>query len=315
MNSIYHKNRTWLRCTSSILFLCSAVSVVGGAEPPPSFTNDLGWTWHCKPFAFFPLQDRSPAQLSDWDIMYWYPVSSHELLLNWACQSCTSPEVLLWRPITFNASGERFEFAGKSFAGTRSNLEFRVYLLDTKTVPVDEMKFIGIEKLTEEGYRNIRVPAASRQLEAAGVRPLPVPRIGERYDFEVTASDGKKIRAADLRGQVVLLDFWATTCPPCLAKMPHLKEIYSKWHRDGFEIIGLNLDSTLAAARQGIVKQSLPWINVPGPEDKSHRELWGEAAGVFYIPRLLLIDRDGTLRADVPADKLEGKIEKLVRKR
>lgn len=315
MKSLFHKNRNWLLHASSILLLCLIVRIVEGAQQPPIFTNDLGWTWHHAPFPLRPLRDGSPAQLSPYEIMHWYPVSPHELLLTWACQSCTLPEVIFWQPLALSASGERFEFAFKSSASTSSNLEFRVYLLDTQRLPLDELKFIGIEKLTEEGYRNIRVPAASQKLKAAGVAPLPVPRLGERYEFEVTANEGKKVRTGDLRGKVVLLDFWSTTCPTCLAKMPHLKELYRKWHKDGFEIIGLNLDSTLTAARRGIAKHSLPWINVPGPENNSHRELWGEAAGIIYIPRLLLIDRDGILRADVPADKLDDEINKLIRKR
>jgi len=74
------------------------------------------------------------------------------------------------------------------------------------------------------------------------------------------------------------------------------------------------LDHTLAAAKGAIAKQALAWPNVPGPEDNTHRELWGEAAGTFSIPRLLLIDRNGILRADALPDKLDREIEKLMGK-
>lgn len=312
MSSICHDKRIWPGLAISVLLL-SSPAIVSGAEQAPNFTNDLGWTWHFKPF---PLHFRgSPTALSDWELAHLYPLSSHELLLTWACQDRSFPPVLLWRPIAFNASGERFEFAVQSAAGTSTNLELylRVYLLNLTNAPIDQLKFFGIEQLTEEGYRNARVPAASQKLKAAGVAALPLPRLGEPYDFEVTVSDGKKIRAADLRGKVVLLDFWATWCPPCMAKMPHLKEIYRRLHEDGFEIIGLNQDHTLAAATRAIANQALPWPNVPGPEDKSHRELWGEATGTFYIPRLLLIDRNGVLKADTSPDKLDTEIEKLMR--
>ena len=290
--------------------LCSAVSIVPGAEQTPIFTNDLGCTWHRKPFPLY--APASVTALSASEVIHWYPVGAHELLLAWASQTRSAPDVLLWTPVAFNASGERFKFAFKHFNGT-SNLDLRVYLLDLKTLPADQIRFIGIEKLTEEGFRNARVPAAYQKLKAAGIEALPVPRIGEHYEFEVTASDGKKIRSRELRGKVVLLDFWATTCPPCMAKMPHLKEIYRKRHKDGFEIIGLNLDSTLAAAKHAIAKQALPWPNVPGPEDKS-RDLWAEATGTFAIPRLLLIDRNGILRAEALPDKLDTEIEELTGK-
>jgi peroxiredoxin len=292
--------------------LCFSIGVVvQSAERAPSFTNDLGWTWQLKPW---PLHaPASGMQDGAGGVMHWYPVGAHELLLGWAAPS-PLPEALRWRPIGFSTSGERFEFAFKHSNGI-SNIDLRVYLLDLKTLPADQIKFIGIEKLTEDGFRNVRVPAAYRKLKAAGVEVLPVPRLGERYDFELTASDGKKIRAADLRGKVVLLDFWATTCPPCMAKMPHLKELYRKRHKDGFEIIGLNLDSTVAAAKRAIGKQALPWPNVAGPEDKSYRDLWAEATGTSAIPRLLLLDRNGILRADTLPDQLEAEVEKLMSKR
>src|SRR2546426_5843121 len=111
------------------------------------------------------------------------------LLLTWACQDCSLPEVLRWRPIAFTASGERFEFGFQSSAGF-SNLVLLVYLLDLRTLSPDQLKYIGIEKLTEEGFRNVRVPAAYQKLKAAGIEVLPVPRMGEPYNFEVTPSDG-----------------------------------------------------------------------------------------------------------------------------
>jgi peroxiredoxin len=250
--------------------------------------------------------------LSATEIIHWYPVGTHELLLGWAYHKGAMPEGIRWRPLGFSATGERFELNFKHAYGTSSNLQLAVYLLDLKTLPADHIKFIGIEMLTEDGFRKARVPAAYQQLKAAGVEALPTPRIGEAYEFEVTASDGRKMRSHDLLGKVVLLDFWATTCPPCMAKMPHMKELYRKRQKEGLEVIGLNLDSTLPAAKRAIARQALPWPNVAGPEDKSHRDLWTEATATFAIPRLLLIDRSGILRADVLPDPLDREIEKLM---
>lgn len=312
MNSI-RQVKNWSRLVVSLLSLCLPFSVDAGAERAPNFTNDFGWSWQAKPWPLHAPASATALGKTE-GVVHWYPVSAHELLLAWASQTGLLPKALLWRPIGFTDSGERFEFGFKHSYST-SNIDLRVYLLEPKTLPVAQIKFIGIEKLTEDGFRNVRAPAAYRKLKAAGVEALPMPRLGERYDFEVTASDGKKIRAADLRGKVVLLDFWATTCPPCMAKMPHLKELYRKRHKDGFEIIGLNLDSTVAAAKRAIGKQALPWPNVAGPEDKSHRDLWAEATGTFAIPRLLLLDRNGILRGDTLPDQLEAEVEKLMSRR
>ncbi len=300
--------RSWPQLAISVLLLCSTAHIIAAAEQTPAFTNDLGWTWHYGPA---PMMGEGGPSANPELVLQWYRSNTNELFLAWTCQPHSFTSILRWRPIAIGPSGERFEFRFRSSGGT-SNLNLATYLLDLKTLPLDQLKYIGIEKLTEEGFRNARVPAAYRQLKAAGIEVLPVPRMNEPYNFEVTPSDGKKVRSGDFRGKVVLLDFWATTCPACMAKMPHLKEIYRKQHKDGFEIIGLNLDLTLAAAKRAIAKQALPWPNVPGPEDKNHRDLWAEATGTFAIPRLLLIDRNGILRADILPDRLEAEIEKLM---
>jgi thiol-disulfide isomerase/thioredoxin len=155
-------------------------------------------------------------------------------------------------------------------------------------------------------------PAALRQLKAAGVDALPFPIIGERYEFELTAIDGKRIDSKALRGKVVLLDFWARWCGPCMVKMPKLKETYQRLHGRGFEIVGLNHDYTIAQARRVIADQKLPWPNVVAPLDKDHRRAWLEATGTGPIPRLLLLDREGILRADVSPYNLEAEIEKMM---
>lgn len=55
-----------------------------------------------------------------------------------------------------------------------------------------------------------------------------------------TAADGKQMRLADLQGNVVILDFWATYCPPCVKEIPHLNAIHAKFGKDGVKVVGLN---------------------------------------------------------------------------
>src|SRR5689334_1790817 len=72
-------------------------------------------------------------------------------------------------------------------------------------------------------------------------KPSP-PTVNTQLELRVTAVDGSEIDLSKLRGKVVLLDFWATRCPPCVEEMPKVLATYNKFHRQGFEIIGISTD-------------------------------------------------------------------------
>ena len=154
---------------------------------------------------------------------------------------------------------------------------------------------------------------AIQRAKVAGVAVLPLPRVGEAFDFALTIVDGKKISAVELRGKVVLIDCWATWCAPCMAKMPKLKELYEKWHQAGLEIVGVNFDKDAEKAREAAGANELPWPTVHVPADEKVRDLWFEASGIRTLPRLLLIDREGVLHADCQPYQLEQAIEKLMK--
>ena len=105
--------------------------------------------------------------------------------------------------------------------------------------------------------------------------------------------DGKPVSLADYRGKLVLLDFWATWCGPCITELPNIKEVYEKYHDKGFEIIGISLDTDEAALRTFIKENRLPWRQV---FDGAGRETpLAQQYGVRGIPAQFLIDREGTV--------------------
>src|SRR5277367_1881964 len=78
-------------------------------------------------------------------------------------------------------------------------------------------------------------------------------------DLTFTALDGSTVDLADLRGKVVLMDFWATWCPPCREEVPNVVNVYNKYHSRGFEIVGISLDQDRNALSEFIANNGMPW--------------------------------------------------------
>lgn len=134
---------------------------------------------------------------------------------------------------------------------------------------------------------------------------------GAPLELKFTALDRREVDLAKLRGQVVLLDFWATWCSPCLAELPHVKQAYDKLHPRGFEIIGISLDENQDKLEALLKKKGMTW-----PQHFDGKGWNGELAkrfGVTGIPTMVLLDKKGFVRDfNASGDQLEGKIEKLL---
>jgi thiol-disulfide isomerase/thioredoxin len=135
-------------------------------------------------------------------------------------------------------------------------------------------------------------------------------RIGKPVDIAFTALDGRKIDVAQLKGKVVLIDYWATWCGPCIAGLPELKDSYTKWHPKGFEIVGISLDSDEEALKTMVKEREMPWPQFFDKENENNR--YAEKYGITGIPTLWLIDKQGKLRFSNARNDLEGKIAKLM---
>ena len=103
--------------------------------------------------------------------------------------------------------------------------------------------------------------------------------------------DDKPISLADYRGKVVLLDFWAVWCGPCLGEIPRIKAVYEKYHDKGFEVIGVSLDEDKAVLREFIKEKEIPWRQIL--DGDGFGGAFAKRYGVRGIPAPFLIDRDG----------------------
>lgn len=129
-----------------------------------------------------------------------------------------------------------------------------------------------------------------------GVRP-GVPSAGKESmsgrwqapNFELTDMKGNPLSLSALRGKVVLLDFWATWCPPCVAEIPHFKELHTQYKGRGFEIVGLSLDEGgEEAVRSFAEKHQLQYPIAP-----AKHQIAQAYGGIQGIPTTFLIDKKG----------------------
>ncbi|HEX7708682.1 MAG TPA: redoxin family protein [Thermoanaerobaculia bacterium] len=118
--------------------------------------------------------------------------------------------------------------------------------------------------------------------------------------FRLKAFDGTSVSLADFRGQVVLLDFWATFCPPCIAALPELQALHAKNAMRGFSVVGVTVDD-----RAAMVRKATSQAKVSYPILQSTPEVWN-AYSVTALPAMVLVGRDGRIirRYGGEADKV-----------
>jgi len=173
----------------------------------------------------------------------------------------------------------------------------------------DEQTRLAKELIAMDG-----APAAVKTLAQhvlAGTKPF---QIGKPVDIRFTALDGREVDVVKLKGKVVLVDFWATDCGPCVAEMPELKAAYEKLHSKGFEIVGISLDDRESALRRFIRDKGLAWPQYF--DGKGWENRFALQYGIFSIPTMWLVDRQGNLHTtSVQSDRLVHQVEALLQKR
>ncbi|MFO1447430.1 MAG: TlpA disulfide reductase family protein [Opitutaceae bacterium] len=203
----------------------------------------------------------------------------------------------------------------------------------------------GVRVYAESSYLNglLRRDATAAEAYAKTISTDPNPNVAKvglqkmaaidlrkhPIDLKRTAFDGREVDFKALRGKVVLVDFWATWCVPCMEQMPEIKRVYAKYRDQGLEVIGVTddipprdpknprgVEKTPAQLSAFLEKEGMPWPQIwdmtSTIERRGPKELL-VLFGVSSLPTTFLIDKDGRIfSTDNHGEKLEANVRKLL---
>lgn len=128
-------------------------------------------------------------------------------------------------------------------------------------------------------------------LEPLNEELIATERLMQPLELRFKDLNGEPFDIEKLRGKVVLLDFWATWCQPCLDELPKLRETYKELHPKGFEIVSISLDKHREEVEAVIKEHGIPWVQQFEGRKQDHR--LAKRFGIAAVPEMWLLDKDG----------------------
>jgi thiol-disulfide isomerase/thioredoxin len=174
----------------------------------------------------------------------------------------------------------------------------------------------AFENLTAELEALVKAPDASSENKTAAEKALKKIKAtadlkSKPLDLKFTAVDGREVDVSKMRGKVVLIDFWATWCGPCVAELPNVLKAYKELHPKGFEIVGISLDSDKEKLESFVKEKGMDWPQFF--DGKGWKNEISSNYGINSIPAMWLVDQKGMVIDTAARANLEEKVAKLLK--
>lgn len=157
--------------------------------------------------------------------------------------------------------------------------------------PEDAAELYDVLAQAAANHRNPNLRPQSLRFEGMA-RFLRLP--GNKMELEGKLLSGEQLDWESYRGKVVLVDYWATWCKPCLMELPNVKENYKKYHDKGFEVVAVNLDDSRSTLERFVKNERIPW---PQLFDATRGTGWNHPMVLHYaissVPMAILVGKDG----------------------
>lgn len=192
-----------------------------------------------------------------------------------------------------NLLAQRYDLQNK---GSEANLQLIVNkiirpLIESASVTNQRDMAKAFVARVKEDFANNPQSAQLNQLVDQLSSELYRPGVGDSMNFAFTDLSGNEVDLSKMKGKVILVDFWATWCGPCVAEMPKVIEVYNSFHEKGFDVIGISLDEDKDALQKFIKSNEMPWPQYF--DGKGWANELAKQYGIGSIPATFLIGKDG----------------------
>jgi thiol-disulfide isomerase/thioredoxin len=137
--------------------------------------------------------------------------------------------------------------------------------------------------------------------------------IGNKMALEGKTFQGQSFQLSDYEGRVVLVDYWATWCGPCVAEYPQIRKLYDKYHGRGFDVVGVSMDADRDSLASYLKEKEVPWV-VLNDADAGGKHPSTEYYNIQTVPAMFLIGRDGkVISTTVEVAQLDALLDELLK--